>query len=340
MSLPNVNWKKGKRFWVAVTDNVPRRFMDALYLVMGPDTNVDPASVSDLYYDDSARVSGVGSAVGSVNKDQYVGVTEALYWSYVTGALNHRGIIAGQGTATKSPTMGVNDSFAANRIMMNCTKNAGPFTTWDAANPFGGQSFGYWHLTGVVAAPAVIGADWYECQEAMHIAIRTTGGADMGGMGGAITDPQSTLAADAESDGRNYGMITAADGFNTDWTDQVQIQSGSLERVTEHQPSNGSNHAGILTPGTSSTETLRRTQAYANLGESFGTTYGGAIVGFLAIPFRRSGDNIFRGNSRRWGPTKAVPSGAVFQSGGADVAYAGWANNIYSVAGSACAFAA
>lgn len=208
------------------------------------------------YSDGSTRSFSGASATGwTWTLVQVLGVTEAVYATPPGGSLAQRIIIAGRSAApTPSPTMLSPDTFTASGLMMAHALNAGAFTTWNAASPFtSGYFSGYMRLGGATTGfTAPVAVTIYESQEDITVQILVGGTAALFMGCGAIVDP-APAAANAESDGRRYGLWsignTAVSGMLT---------NASSGTIFIHSAVNGNTHMYVKRPGLSTTETARR----------------------------------------------------------------------------------
>ena len=273
MSLPAVNWRYvGNQTFAAATVAAA---LDALYVL----------GTSATYADGSPRVAGSGSA-GTYARFQATGVTQSVYLTpSVTTALNQRIILSGYtGTApTPGGTPATPDTMAADNIFISLNKNSGAFASWNAALPFTtGSFFGYWRAWTISAGVGSV--DLYECTEGIWVVFRTSTGAATYQCGaGALIDPESTDALDAESDGRLYGVWTTGSGGTAD----VNLQQGGANRTAfNHAVAPNAAHCGVFVPGTGTVLT-----AYRNL------FYG------LAVP----STTYFRTRSGRFGRVASIP---------------------------------
>ena len=161
------------------------------------------------YTDGTTRVFTSGGTGWTWSRYQNAGITQAVYASPPNGTLAQRIIIAGATTTpTPSPTM-IIDTYTANRLYIGINKNSGTFNAWNAALPFtSGQWSGYVHLA--TATPLVpLAFSILETEETVQIGVLTGSAGAMYGAGfGALIDPDTGDAVDAESDGRIYGMWT------------------------------------------------------------------------------------------------------------------------------------
>lgn len=205
MALPVLNWKLlTPRTFTGGTIN------DLLNLLasMGQSTT---------YADNSPRVPGTGSAwtwaIDNANAVQ-PGVTTAIYGVPPINALNMGYIISGS-TQAASPGGTYNtDAWFANLLMLSMNKNSGVYTTWTNAAPFTtGQFSGM--IRSVTTGCTTTGNTyyWYECEEAFAIQCVVAGGASvLFLMAGALIDPLSAAAANAETDGRIYSIVGSGGG--------------------------------------------------------------------------------------------------------------------------------
>ena len=237
MSLPAVNWRYvgNAAFGSATVAAV----LDALYTL----------GTAVVYADGSARTPGTGSA-GTYSRYQNAGTTEAVYLTpATTTALNARIILAGYAVAPAPvPTMATPDVAATNTLLISMNKNSGAFASYNAALPFtAGQFFGYWRVW--TTAVGIGSVDLYECTEGIWVVVRnTTGAATYHCAAGALLDPESTAALDAESDGRLYGVWTTGSGGVAD--NNFIFPNASASRVPwNHDGAANNVHAATFVPG-------------------------------------------------------------------------------------------
>ena len=175
--------------------------LDAIWAAVQPSVTT--------YSDGTTRVFTSGGTGWTWSRYQSGGITQAVYATPPNGSLAQRIIIAGATTTpTPSPTM-IIDSYTANRLYMGINKNSGGFASWNAALPFtSGQWSGYVALaTGNPLVPLAFCI--LETEETVQIGVLTGQAGAMYGAGlGALIDPDTGDAVDAESDGRIYGMWT------------------------------------------------------------------------------------------------------------------------------------
>jgi hypothetical protein len=251
---------------------------------------------SSTYADSTSRTAGSGSA-GTWTKVQIGGTTEAVYVTPATAPLNHRITFAGTSyTPSPSPTMQTPDTYAANTLMVNLTKNAGSFATWNAAAPFtSGQTFGYWRLWPNTAG---VGSVYlWESRDSVAVLISTAAGAVYGCIAGAIIDPESgDTTTDAESDGGVYGIITSGASVisTTFWTAPSSGFSGFLG----HSASNGAAHAGVFSPGSGSVLTVNPALSFGLSPSATGLKTRSGQFARLAVIMRATSPDNYIGRLR------------------------------------------
>lgn len=240
MSLSPLAWRYvGAQSFASAT---VAAVLNALYTLGGAAT----------YADGTTRTVGSGSA-WTWSRYQNASTTEACYATPPTTTLGLRVIVAGAATLpSPSPTMAVPDVAAPNVVHVNVVKNAGNFSSWNAASPFtSGQTFGYWRAWATAAGVGTVRL--YEGTEAVLVLIETASATQYGAILGSLLDSESSdVVSDAESDGKLYGIITSGTATNI---------SGSLNtssQFLDHSITASQNHAGIFTPGGSTLITMNR----------------------------------------------------------------------------------
>ena len=203
MALSALNWRMLAPRNVPVGYNI-FNWLELVYQ-MGQDTT---------YADGTARVPGTNSAWTWTRDTTLVpGSTTAAIGVPPINALNMAYIVAGDSTA-RAPTMNT-DAWATNAPIVGMNKNSGAYNSWVAANPMTAGQF-----SGFVRAPTIAtfggsvfvqSLTMWECQEAFLLAWNRSdsqGETIIGG--GALIDPLSGAAANAESDGRIYTLVTSS----------------------------------------------------------------------------------------------------------------------------------
>ena len=255
MSLEHINWRYvGSQSFASAT---VAAVLDALY-TLGTKTT---------YANGATRTEGSGSAwTYTGNRYQNAGTTEALYPAPPTSTLGGRVLLAGAATLpTPNPTMASPDIAVANCLLGNVVKNAGAFSSWNAASPMtSGQTFGYWRIWLTSAGTGSVYL--YEGKDALLVVI-SAGTAAYAWMGGAIGDPETDSTTDGETDGKLYGQITQ--GTSNTWSNNW-FNTSTAVFPTNNAGSSGSPHVGVFTPGGS---TLLNASALA-IGNTAMTTTG------------------------------------------------------------------
>lgn len=239
MSLPALEFRRIAA--VVPAANTIEAFLNAIY-----------TSLQAVTYDNGdPRVPGTGSAwTGS--RYQNVGVTEAVYATPPLAAVSDlRSIWAGVDAGAPAPTMCAYgaDTFAAGFILSSINKGSGAFNAWDAVNPFtAGDFFGYWR--GAIRTTLTISQiQVLESTESIAVFAITNTGAVVGDYEGAIIDPLSSDAADAESNGRLYGM--AKMGITSTNIGALLTSFYSTANVLFRNTSGANaNHMGVFQPAT------------------------------------------------------------------------------------------
>lgn len=260
MSLPALNWRYvgNQAFGTATV----AACLDALF-TLGTRTT---------YADGSPRTPGVGSA-GTYSRYQNLGVTEAVYCTPpLVTALASRLIWAGYTgvSPVPAPTMASPDVAAADILFCSMNKNSGAFSAWNAASPFtSGQFFGYWRAWPTSAGIGSV--DLYESTESAWVVIRnSTGAATYHMQNGALLDPESTAALDAESDGRLYGVSVTGSNLPANPATFTNYNAPS-QNPMNHSSLSAQQHSAVFAPGAGTLLTCRVNLTHGQTGQS--TTY-------------------------------------------------------------------
>lgn len=282
MPLQTLTWRAFPP--VVLAANTTAAIMDAIF------TN---ATTVVTYADGSARAAPgtPGSTSWTWAREQNAGVTVATYGTPppvvapdVTIPTSY--IIAGASTLPGSgPTMlntlGVTpvDTNAINRLNIAMVKNPGAYvgggSGWAAANPFTTGSFsGYVNVSQATTAVTYVTLRMWECQEAFMCQLLTAAGAASYPFGGgALIDPLSTSAADAETDGRLYTITSVGSGgamSTTLLSNVVATQYGPFLGRT------GANNSRfqVFQPGLATTIPATRLGAYDSLSATLTSPNG------------------------------------------------------------------
>lgn len=170
--------------------------------------------ISTEYADGSPRVPGTGSA-WTWTRDQALvpGSTTAAIGIPPINALGMAYIVAGTSGAP-TPVMNSETAYASNGVVVGMNKNSGVYNSWVAANPMtSGQFYGF------IKAPALstfAGSAFpqlltmMECEEGFLVTWNRLDAAGQSSFGGgAMIDPLSAAALNAESDGRLYSYFSS-----------------------------------------------------------------------------------------------------------------------------------
>ena len=211
------------------------------------------------YFDGTTRTPGTGNA-WTWSRYQNAGATEAVYGTPPTGSMDQRVLIAGYAVApTPAITMLAPDTAQTTTLHVGISLNSGAFTTYNAALPFGVGSrwSGYWRMSGGVSA-GITPTDWryYETAETVVLVCSVQGTNHRVGHAGAIIDPETPDAVDAETDGRVYGMYVT--GSNSAMANSMLSSVAAQGNWYAHGGLVGYTHSGMFTPGASSFTTLTR----------------------------------------------------------------------------------
>lgn len=235
MPLSALNWRYvGVRTFVSAINNA----LDEVYNL----------GTSATYADGSARTPGSGSA-WTWNRE-VSGVTVAAYGAPPVNALSMRYIIGGTSGASAYTFLSPDTATVTNVIVYGMNRSSGAYTTWTSATPFTNAGFsGYWRGTRAFGTVAYDSVAMWESQECcvLQFGQAATGSTSSIGLG-AMLDPLSTNASNAESDGRLYSMwgsgslsVTSSTWANTSGDGCAWLQNGG---------GIGTSHCGTFAPGT------------------------------------------------------------------------------------------
>lgn len=210
MALSPLNWRMLKPVALTPTMTI-NTLMDAMYTSM----------TSSTYADGTARAAGSGSGwTWAKDTTKYAPRTTALIGTPPINALNMGYIIAGDSVGGAAPTAlgGVDGMGTANLLYLAMSKNSGAYTDWTVAQPFGVSSYfsGFIRATMLITVTQFLSPTtvyMFESQEAFFCLLtRASDGACTMFMCGALIDPLSGAAANAESDGRLYTIANTSSG--------------------------------------------------------------------------------------------------------------------------------
>lgn len=308
MALSALNWRLLPPRTLPLAPNI-HDFLDVVY----------DLGTSATYADGTPRVPGTGSA-WTWTRDQTVnpGLTTACIGVPPINALNMAYFVAGD-TVARTPTMNT-DNYSANTPMVGMNKNSGAYNAWNAAAPMTtGQFSGLIRNFGLAATgwpTNPIGLVMFESQEAFIIAYNRTDGASEGILGaGALIDPLTGGALNAESDGRLYSIL------NSSTTQVASTWLGSGDSPFNSSASALNPHWFTFNVG--AVATTRNTQKIGGYAAGPSTSFlapNGEIpnVPFSAV-FNASGQ--FAGQYRQIGITRFSTTGAENVQGGVQKGY-------------------
>ena len=229
---------------------------------------------SVTYADGTTRTPGTGSA-WTWTRDQanavQPGVTTAAIGVPPINPLNVNYIVAGStGTPASGPTMNT-DGYVTGAPMIGMNKNSGAYTTWTNALPFTSGFFSGFiaaSLSGYAVAGTVVYI-WESEEGCVFNFVRSTV-ASLFGLG-ALIDPLSSAAANAETDGCLYSIFTTGRTNNLSYT----FLSDAVTTTTPFYGSanNNQSHWYTFIPGSGSIRATLRgstTTGYSSLTLSSG----------------------------------------------------------------------
>lgn len=254
---------------------------------------ISRAFSSTTYADGTSRVTGSGVA-WTPFAQLSAGTTLAVSLTPVTSTLGQKIVYAGGGGG--SPTMISPDTYSNLRIYFGLCKNAGNFSSWADANPYGtGQFSGY---TGLSIGTSVAAIHAYESKDSVFVFTETTTNNVNLSHVGAIIDPESLNASAAEADGKIYGLFTSGYGGNggtPHWYPNFGANS-----FLNHGTTAGQAHGYIMNFGTSTTTAVKRSNVLLT------TPTAGAILKNITSEFVRLPIYIEIGGSTFYGRLREI----------------------------------
>jgi hypothetical protein len=273
MALPALTWRLLPPVVVPSTTQ-PSFILDAIYT----------AGTSNVYADGTARVLGsyaVPGLAGQVptlpasgfawtwNYDNttrtVAGAKTACYAVPASGALNQQIIFMGipsTGSVAGAVWKQFIDTRSTEYLYAGQAKNSGVYTSFDnATTPFTvGDFTGFAICTNVAATAGITLLYMWESQEAVICQFRNaaTNGQVYNAVLGAFIDPLSTNAANAETDGRLYGLSLGGAGtMPATW-----LGTGADGATFFHLATAASSHFGTFTPGAGTIALATRPTTY------------------------------------------------------------------------------
>ena len=197
MALPTLNWHFSG--WQAFSDS------SDIVAVLDDIADWLNTATTDAH---GSRTTGSGSAWSALKESSGGTIAIRLAPPASGGSPNQRIIIAGVGSGSHSPSMFGIDTFVTGSLIagMVCeVTNEGNYTTFDNAAPYTSGTFSTYGRFGTTPSNfSSFGI--IESQEAIAVLLRKTNNDIYPLVGGALTDPFSSSAGDAHTDGRRYSI--------------------------------------------------------------------------------------------------------------------------------------
>jgi len=250
MALPTQNWRMLQPVYVGATGSNATGgitgVLDAIY-TMGTAT---------VYADGTARTPGAGSAWtwAQDNTTFGTGFTTAVYATPpTTTAINQQIIFAGSTSVAGAVWKQLYDNRSAGVLYGGIGKNTGVYNTWNnATTPFTSGDFSGFaaSMGGAFLNTQAFVVYMIECQESVVVWISCPTAVNVGGavVVGAVVDPLSAAAANAESDGRLYGITTSGGGTRLPVT-WLSVASGTNATLFVNDATNNNFHSVVFSPG-------------------------------------------------------------------------------------------
>lgn len=306
MALPALNWRYCAP--VALAANTTVGILDALYT----------AGTAATYNDGTARTPGAGSA-WTWARDTGGGVNVASYGTAPLNPLSLSYIVAGATALPASgPTMISPDSNAINRVNVGMNRGSGAYAGWNLAAPFTAGLFsGYANACPATTLVTYATLHYWECQEAFLVQLQTAAGtAGYGFGGGALLDPLSAAALNAESDGRVYSFTStgATSPIASTWISGA----GAVGPFGGNALANGPRFYQFR-PGTGIVDV--QTRASTALSTTTLVSPGGEFPSIPAFHAINGTSSQYSGCLRQIAVTRAARTGQRWANGGVTVGY-------------------
>lgn len=320
MANPTLNWRYvGTLTFVSSINNA----LDAVYTL----------GTAITYADGSPRTPGTGSA-WTWNREVAAGpVTVAAYGVPPVNALGFNYIIGGTLGVSAYTFMTPDSATLANCIVYGMNRASGAYTTWTSATPFTNAGFsGYWRGTRAFTLQVYDSVAMWESQEGCLLQFATSGTGLTSSIGlGALFDPLSTAALNAESDGRLYSMWGSGSTSTTSLT-WASVTPGFDGSAWASGTTTGYCHMGTFAPGTNVMMGGAGAQV-TRFGTFVPTTTFTSTNGDIArVPLSAwNGTNTFIGQSRQWYLTKDSLSRLTWTNGATVIGYI-WSSSLTATA--------
>jgi hypothetical protein len=291
------------------------------------------AGTSTVYADGTARTPGTFATPGTASLPATLGTGSAWTWNYdattfgtgaktavyayppTTTAINQVAIIG-----CTSSTVGANwkqlyaDSRTASLVYIGLAKNSGVYTSWNnATTPFTSGDFTGFGILGGAAATSLL--LMWECEEAILIQIVAANTTVSVGGAGAYIDPLSANTANAETDGRLYGVTCTGSSYvmGATW---LSSTAQSIAPLFVNAASASDMHSVTFTPGAGTLVVSTRFGSYAP-----GTGFTSKNGDLPEIPFQMWTNTQFLGQLRQIFVTRDAVSGVAWSALGVQKGY-------------------
>ena len=316
MANPPLNWRYvGVQTFVSSINNA----LDGAYAL----------GTAVTYADGSPRVPGAGSA-WTWNRE-VSGVTVAAYGVPPVNGLGFSYIIGGTVGAAAYTFLTPDTGTAANVIVYGMNRSSGAFTTWTSATPFTNANgfSGFWRGTRTFVATAYDSVSMWESQEGciLQFGNAATGFTAVIALG-ALLDPLSTAALNAETDGRLYSMFGSGGSvvLNSLWASVSPPSDGSL---LSGSATAGNAHMGTFAPGTNVMLGGAGIQTYRFGSFVPATTFLATNGDIPRVPLSAwNANSTFVGQSRQWYLTKDSLTRLTWTNGATVIGYIVAANTL------------
>jgi hypothetical protein len=314
MANPTLNWRYvGTLTFVSSISNA----LDAAYAL----------GTAVTYADGSARVPGTGSAWTWAR--EVSGVTVAAYGIPPVNALSFNFIIGGTSGASAYTFLSPDSATLANCIVYGMNRSSGAYTTWTSATPFTNAGFsGYWRGTRAFGTLAYDSVAMWESQEGCILQFGNAAAGSTATIGlGALLDPLSMAALNAEADGRLYSMFGSGSSLVTSGT-WASVAAGTDGTAWAGSSANGGCHMGTFAPGTNVMFGGAGGQTYRFGTFTPSTTFTSTNGDIARVPLSAwNGSTTFFGQSRQWYLTKDSISRLTWTNGATVIGYI-WSSSL------------
>jgi len=323
MALPALHWRMLPP--VYISNPSISALMDAIYT----------AGISTVYADGTTRTPGTFASPGTASLPASLGTGSAWTWNYdattfatgqktacyayapTTTAINQALIVAGTTNVTGANWKQTNtDSRSATYPFVGLAKNSGVYTSWNnATTPFTSGDFTGFGIFGLPAQNYNTLFMW-ESEEAVIVQIVNAAGGVSGFVAGAAVDPLSVNVANAETDGRLYGVAStgASNNMGALW---LSSNSSATAPLFAQSATANDVHSNTFTPGAG---TLTATWRFGTFAPGVGfTSRNGDLP---EIPFQIwDGSSKYMGQLRQMYITRDGYTGVGWQVGSTSKGY-------------------